>query len=126
MEASKIVAGAILGLDFKTVVINGKVYAIHPPTIAKIAGATYYLADVELQGETMNDIIKALKGIEGSSKALSWLIAGDESLAEELAQGTLEEVAEAVEIGLSMISAENFIRLSVLSKSGQRLIAKPK
>lgn len=125
MKASKIVTGAIIGLDFKTVIVNNKAYVIHPPTIAKIAGSAYYLSDIEA-GETLNDIIKALKDMNSASKALSWLIKGDESLAEELSHGTLDEVAEAIEIGLGMISAENFIKLSVLAKNVQMLTARPK
>lgn len=124
-NATKIVAGAIIGLDFKVVVINGKAYAIHPPTIAKIAGAASYLSDIE-GGETLQDILMSLTSIESATKALSWLIAGNESLSEELSQGTLEEVVSALEQGLMLISAENFIKLSLLARSVQKVIAKLK
>lgn len=124
-DATKIVAGAIVGLDFKVVVVNGKAYAIHPPTIAKIAGAASYLSDIE-GGETLQDILMSLTSIESATKALSWLIAGNESLSEELAQGTLEEVVSALEQGLMLISAENFIKLSLLARSVQKVIAKLK
>lgn len=124
-NATKIVAGAIIGLDFKVVVVNGKAYAIHPPTIAKIAGAASYLSDIE-GGETLQDILMSLTSIESATKALSWLIAGNESLSEELAQGTLEEVVSALEQGLMLISAENFIKLSLLAKSVRKVIAKLK
>lgn len=124
-NATKIVAGAIVGLDFKVVVVNGKAYAIHPPTIAKIAGAASYLSDIE-GGETLQDILMSLTSIESATKALSWLIAGNESLSEELAQGTLEEVVSALEQGLMLISAENFIKLSLLARSVRKVIAKLK
>lgn len=124
-NATKIVAGAIVGIDFKVVVVNGKAYAIHPPTIAKIAGAASYLSDIE-GGETLQDILMSLTSIESATKALSWLIAGNESLSEELAQGTLEEVVSALEQGLMLISAENFIKLSLLARSVQKVIAKLK
>lgn len=124
-NATKIVAGAIIGLDFKVVVVNGKAYAIHPPTIAKIAGAASYLSDIE-GSETLQDILMSLTSIESATKALSWLIAGNESLSEELAQGTLEEVVSALEQGLMLISAENFIKLSLLARSVQKVIAKLK
>lgn len=124
-NATKIVAGAIVGLDFKVVVVNGKAYAIHPPTIAKIAGAASYLSDIE-GGETLQDILMSLTSIESATKALSWLIAGNESLSEELSQGTLEEVVSALEQGLMLISAENFIKLSLLARSVQKVIAKLK
>lgn len=124
-NATKIVAGAIVGIDFKVVVVNGKAYAIHPPTIAKIAGAASYLSDIE-GGETLQDILMSLTSIESATKALSWLIAGNESLSEELSQGTLEEVVSALEQGLMLISAENFIKLSLLARSVQKVIAKLK
>ena len=124
-NATKIVAGAIIGLDFKVVVVNGKAYAIHPPTIAKIAGAASYLSDIE-GGETLQEILMSLTSIESATKALSWLIAGNESLSEELAQGTLEEVVSALKQGLMLISAENFIKLSLLARSVQKVIAKLK
>ena len=124
-NATKIVAGAIVGIDFKVIVVNGKAYAIHPPTIAKIAGAASYLSDIE-GGETLQDILMSLTSIESATKALSWLIAGNESLSEELSQGTLEEVVSALEQGLMLISAENFIKLSLLARSVQKVIAKLK
>ena len=62
--------------------------------------------------------------IESLSKALSCFIAGDESLAEELSMGTLDEVIKALEVGVSLISVENFTRLSTLTRSVSRLIAR--
>lgn len=125
MKGSKLVADAISGRDFQTIVVNGKAYAVHPPTIAKIASATSYLTQIQ-GGETINDILSSLQNIECASMALSCFIQGDGSLSEELAQGEFGEVVEALEIALSMISAENFIKLSVLVRNVQRLIAKPK
>lgn len=125
MNAVKIVTGAIVGLDFETVVVNGKAYAVHPPTIAKICGATAYLSDIG-DADTLNGVLKTLTKIDNVAKALSWLIQGDERLAKEFTTASFDEVVNALEIALSMISAENFIKLSTLARSVQSLIAKQK
>lgn len=122
-NASKIINAAVLGKDFETVFINGKVYVIYPPTIHKIAGAGYYLCDLK-EAVTVMDMLRSLKDVEMASRALSWLIQGDENLCEELSAGTFDEVVEALATGLSMVSAENFYKLSVLAKNVALLTAK--
>lgn len=107
MDAAKIVNAAVLKKDFETVFVNDNVYVIHPPTIHKIAGAGYYLSDLK-DGTTVMDMLRSLKDVKCASKALSWLIQGNEELSEELSKGTFDEVVEALAIGLSMISVENF------------------
>lgn len=124
-KASKIVSAAVLGKDFETVFVNGNAYVINPPTIHKIAGFGYYLSDLE-ERNTILDMLRSLKDIGAASRALSWLIKGDESLSEELSKGTLDEVVEALSVGFSMISAENFYKLSVLARNVAQLTAKQK
>lgn len=122
-NASKIINAAVLGKDFETVFVNGNVYVIYPPTIHKIAGAGYYLCDLK-EAVTVMDMLRSLKDVEMASRALSWLIQGDENLCEELSAGTFDEVVEALATGLSMVSAENFYKLSVLAKNVALLTAK--
>lgn len=124
-KGAKIVDSAILGLDIVSVVVHDKVYMITPPTIKRIAGAGYYLSDFD-EVKDVKDIFHSLKDIDNVAKALSWMIQGDESLTDELSEGTLEEVLDALEKSFSLISVENFIRLSVLTKSVSNLTAKPK
>ena len=124
-KASKIVNSSILGKDFETVVVNGKAYVVKSPTIHKIAGAGYYLSDLD-ECNTVVDMLRSLKDIYAASHALSFFIQGDESLHEELSQGTLDEVVEALVIAISMISAENFWKLSALAKNVALLTAKQK
>ena len=124
-NASKIINAAVLGKDFETVFVNGNVYVIYPPTIHKIAGAGYYLCDLK-EAVTVMDMLRSLKDVEMASRALSWLIQGDENLCEVLSAGTFDEVVEALATGLSMVSAENFYKLSVLAKNVALLTAKQK
>ena len=125
MNASKIVNAAVLGKDFETVFVNGNAYMMHPLTIHKIAGAGYYLSDLK-EAVTVMDMLRSLKDVEMASRALSWLIQGDENLYEELSSGTFDEVVEALATGLSMISAENFYKLLALAKNVAILTAKQK
>lgn len=124
-NTSKIINAAVLGKDFETVFVNGNAYMIHPPTIHKIAGAGYYLSDLK-DAATVTDMLRSLKDVETASRALSWLIQGDENLYEELSSGTFDEVVEALATGLSMISAENFYKLLALAKNVAILTAKQK
>lgn len=125
MEASKIVNAAIIGMDFETIVVNSKVYIIQPPTIWKISGAAYYL---EPFGECSNlaEGLNSLKEIKSAATALSWFIQGDEALTDELCHGTLEEIAEGLEVAFSLIGVGNFIKLSGLAKNVATLTAKQK
>lgn len=125
LDGAKLVASAIAGLDYHYVVVNDKSYVLPPPTIARIAGACYWLTELG-EGETVHAILSSLKNVEHLARALSWFIEGNDSLYEELAQGSLTEVVAAIEEALSMIDVTNFIQLSVLQRSAKMLIAKPK
>ena len=125
MNAAKLVTGSLLGFDGEAVVINDIVYIINPPTIAKIAGASYFLSGFS-EVSTIDDALKSMGNIDDASKALSWFIQGDESLSVELSKGTFDEVLNGLETAYSLISAENFIRLSTLAKNVARLTANPR
>ena len=122
-NAAKLVSSAILGLDGETVVVGGKVYFVYPPTIKKLALAAYHLSDLG-NGETLRDIIQEMSNAEGAAKALSCLIQGDEGLAEDFNNSPYSEVVEALEVALSMLSAQSFCKLSALARNVRSLTAK--
>nr|DAS27108.1 MAG TPA: hypothetical protein [Caudoviricetes sp.] len=122
-NAAKIVGSAIIGMDFQTVIVNNKAYVIHPPTIKKIAGAGYYLADLKI-GNSLKDMLMSLRSMESAAKALSWFIQGDDSLGDELSQGSFDEVVDALEVAYSLISTENFLKLLGLARNVANLTAK--
>lgn len=124
-EGARMVASAIVGLDYRIIIVNDKSYIIHPPTIAKIAGATYWLCEAG-DGKTLREILVSLSKSENLTKALSWFIQGNEDLAEELTKGKLDEIVNGIEAAFSMIEAQNFMKLSALQKSASLLVAKPK
>lgn len=126
-NAAKTVSSAILGMDIKVVLVNDKRYVLKPPTIEKLAGGGYWLSTFDREGKnTIDEIIMAMTDINMVSRALSWMIQGDESLAEELAKGTLDENIVALCTAYSMVNTQNFTMLSALARNVGKLIAKQK
>mgnify|MGYP001081483828 FL=1 len=122
-NAAKIVSSAILGMDFKVVIVNGKSYIVTPPTIKKIAGAAYWLSDVK-DGKNIKELLASINNVEPLAHALSWFIQGNDSLFEELSNGTLDEVIDGLESAYSLLSTKNFLKLSVLAKNVASLTAR--
>ena len=124
-KGARIISESIIGSDFRTVFVAGKVYTVYPPTIHKLAGAISYLSGVQ-EADNLKDVLLSLGKSEAYSKALSWLITGDESLSEELAKGTHEENVNALDEALSMIDSKVFLKAASLAKNVSLLAAKPK
>ena len=124
-QGAKIISESIIGGDFRTVFVAGKAYTVYPSTIHKLAGAISYLSDVK-EADNLRDVLLSLGESEAYSKALSWLIAGDESLSDELAKGTYEENVNALHEALSMIDSKVFLKAVSLAKNVSLLAAKPK
>ena len=122
-NAAKIVSAAIIGLDGETVVIAGRAYHILPPTIKRLAQAAYYLSDMG-EAETLRGLLMSVGNPEPLCNALSCLIRDDESLRDELMEGTMDEVAEAMEVAYSLASVENFWKLSALARNVASLTAR--
>lgn len=123
-KGAKLVSEAIIGDDIKTVIIANKLYVIHPPTAYRLAGAGKYISDLGDE-QSIRDCIRSVNNTEKLAHALSWFIKGNESLFDELVHGTFDELAEGVSEAYSLISVENFTRLSALAKNVARLIANP-
>lgn len=122
-KAAKIVSDAILGMDYRTVVVNRKAYTVNPPTIEILAGVAQHFSTLD-NGDSLRDILMSFKDMKQACCALSWLIQGNDGLAEELAKATFTEVVEALDEGLSLVNVEDFIKLSTLVRSVLRLTAK--
>lgn len=124
-KAAREVGAAITRMDFVTVVIGGKAYTIYPPTINKLAGAGYYFSGAK-EGDSIKDVILSLGDAKLLAHALSWLIEGNDNLYESFSKADANEVIEALIESLSLISAENFLKLLVLTKNVAKLTARPK
>lgn len=124
-EGAKLVASAILGLDYRVLIINSKAYTLYPPTIGKLAAAAYWLADMG-EGSSLNEILRCLSKSDNLAHAMSHLIEGNDDLYEELKDAKMDELVSGIETAFSMIDVSNFIKLSALQRSASLLIAKPK
>ena len=124
-QGAKIVSESIIGSDFRTVIVGGKSYTVYPPTIHKLSGAISHLSNVQ-DAESLREVLLSLGNSEAYSKALSWLINGDESLSEELSKGTLDEVVDALDESLSMIDSKVFLKAVSLARNVSLLAAKPR
>lgn len=122
MDAVKEIAADLLGISGRKVKIGGKGYTIPPPTIERLVGAGHSLSEI---GNILNlsDFITAIPHLEEVCHALSWFIAGDESLFEELKKGTPAEVVGAFLDAISMLDIKDFMRLSVSVRNVRMLVA---
>ena len=123
-NAAKIVSSAILGMDFKVVMVAGKSYIITPPTIKRLAGAGYWLSGIK--GDTIKDILLSKEAPEAFAHALSWFIQGNDGLFEELSGGTLDEIRQALDEAYSLVSVMDFTGLLGLARNVANLTAKPR
>lgn len=98
-----------------------------PPTIAKMAGAAYYLSDLQTDGkDNIQNALKTMKDLPKAATALSWFIAGDDSLAADFMESKVEEVVAGLTTAFSMVSPINFTMLLDLVRNVLSLTAKPK
>ena len=123
-KGADLVADAILGSEFKTIVVGGEPYFVKPPTIRKIAGLGRALAGCE--GDTIQNILDMLTNAEKAAEGLSYLLNGDETLTDKFLDAPLHEVVDGIATGMSMVGIEDFQKLSALSKSVRKLIANQK
>ena len=122
-QAAKIVSDALLGLDFKNVEVGGTFYTIKPPTICR---AIHHFSNIDMTGDSIIEAVKNLPEITNDMlKGISCFICGNEDLAGMLANGTFEEIKEALEICFSMMDISAFQCVSSM-KNVSMLAAKPK
>lgn len=121
------VSSAVLGIDCETVTVAGKVHVLRPPTIERMCGAMLCLSPLDTEGkDTLADVITVMENMDGAARALSWFIAGDASLADDLRKGTVDEVTGGLLTALGMVSAQNFTTLSASVRNVRRLAARPR
>ena len=125
-NGAKIVSSAIVGMDFKVIIVNSRSYIISPPTIKKMAGAFNYLADAIGNGNSIRELFLSASNVEPLAHALSWFIQGNDCLFEELSNGTRDEIIDGLDAAYSLISTKSFLKLSDLTKNVANLIARPK
>lgn len=102
------------------------VYTIKPPTIKIICRAIHHFSNIGMTGDNVMEAIKELPEITGDMlKGISCFICGSEELADNLENGTFEEVKDALEVCFSMMDISVFQCVSSM-RNVSMLAAKPK
>lgn len=125
MNGARMVAQAIAGSDAKIIIVGGKAYSVAPLTIRQLAGAGQYLSELP-EVATITDAINSITHAECLTKALSWLVRGDESLSGRFAGCPLNDVANGICEAMSTIDTAGFSALLASMRNVKTLIARPR
>lgn len=140
-EAAKIVAESILGVDFRTILINNKPYTIYPPTIKIICRGVMEWSKLNINLDDQN--LYTLTGQipennEPILRGLSYFIIGDVKgykwkafrLYRKLRYGTPsirpDEMKEAVQVVFDLIQVQDFFDCATSCKNVAKTVATPK
>lgn len=123
--AAQTIAAALIGKDVMPFLVANKRYVMRPPTIRRLAAAGYYLAGYDI-GSSVSELLASITDMGKLCKALSCFLKGDESIAEQLMDGTPEEIVNGLEIAYGMLSPQVFIKAVSLARSVASLIAQPR
>lgn len=125
-KGARLVADAVLGEDFKVVVLGGKAYKVSPPTIATICKGIQYLSLIDKTTSGKEDLEKVRNDLENILKGLSVFVFGSADIYKEIDGATLHELREALETVVKFISAEDFFVCAALAESVARMAATPR
>lgn len=102
------------------------VYTIKPPTIKIICRAIHHFSNIGMTGDNVMEAIKELpEATEDMLKGISCFICGSEELADNLENGTFEEIKDALKVCFSMMDISAFQCVSSM-RNVSMLAAKPK
>lgn len=140
-DAAQLIAESILGVDFKTILINNKPYTIYPPTIKIICRGIKEWAKLKFDDNigTKADVIQSIpENNIPILKGLCYFIVGDVKfhkwkayrLFRQLRYGTPSinpsEMKEAVQTIMDLIQVQDFFDCAVLCKNVTKMAANPK
>jgi hypothetical protein len=140
-EAAKLVAESLLGVSFRTILINNEAYTIYPPTIKIICRGIREWSKIDFNEEDTNKI-DVIKGIPDNSstilRGLCYFIVGDVKgyrwkayrLFRKLRYGTPsirpDDMREAVKTTFDLIQGQDFFDCAALCKSVAKMAANRK
>lgn len=140
-EAAQLVAESILGIDFRTVLINDKPYTIYPPTIKIICRGIKEWAKLNIDNDidTKAGVIQSIpENNVPLLRGICYFIVGDVKfyqwkayrLFRQLRYGTPsirpDEMKEAVRTIMELIQVQDFFDCAVSAKSAAKMAANPK
>ena len=125
-KAAKAVADAVLGEDFRVIILGGKAYPVNPPTIATICKAIQYLSQVDKTDTGKENLEKVKDDMVNMLKGVSVFLFDVPDRYEEIAGASVKELRDALETIIKLISAEDFFVCAALAESVARMAAKPR
>lgn len=139
-EAAKLISDAVLGYDFKTILIGEKGYSIYPPTIKIICRAVAEWSQLNFDFTDMRKIStigQIPECCKPMLRGLSYFVVGDVRhhrwkayrLYRKWMYGTPgitpDEMNEAVQTAFELIQAQAFFDCATTCASVAKMVAKP-
>lgn len=140
-EAAQLVSESILGVDFRTILINNKPYTIYPPTIKIICRGIKEWAKISMDNDTESEY-RIIQSIPDNNipmlKGLCCFIVGDVKfyrwkayrLFWKIRYGTPsikpDEMKEAVLTIMELIQVQDFFDCAVSCRNAAKMTANPK
>ncbi len=123
-EAAKIVSESLIGASYVTITMGSKAYTLYPPTIKRLCQAIRHFSEIDIQGESILDALGEIpNATEHILKGLSCLLCGNESLAEELSEGSFAEMKMALKEAICLVGTDPF-ECAALARSVAEVAAK--
>ena len=132
-EAGQLVSEALLGLDAKTVFMNGKAYEIKPPSmkVMCLGFKEWAKITIDTKEQTSLSMMSQIPEIlEHQLKGISYFVDYKQAdkLYEEWSEGdiTEQEIGLAIDSIMSVINYNSVFRNAQLALSAVKIIARPK
>ena len=107
-----------------TITMGSKAYTLYPPTIKRLCQAIRHFSEIDIQGEIILDALGEIPdATEHILKGLSCLLCGNESLAEELSEGSFAEMKMALKEAICLVGTDPF-GCAALARSVAEVAAK--
>lgn len=140
-EAAKLIAESVLGVDFRTVLINNKAYTIYPPTIKIICRGVLHWAKlgIDLNEQSVYSLTGQIPAnSDAFIRGLSYFIVGDVKgykwkafrIYRKLRYGTpsirLDDMNKAIQTVFDLIQAQDFFDCATSCMSVAKMVANTK
>ena len=136
-EAAILATDALLGEDFKTIILGGKGYSLKPPTIKVMCMGLREWAkiDFQIKNQTNISLVSQIPDmVEHQLRGISYFIAGNRSEANRIYNScmrrnpgvTQEELNIAINTIIGLIDKESVFQSAQECLSAAKIIARPK
>ncbi len=135
-EAAKLVSDSLLGDDFTTIKIGGKVYTVYSPSIKVLCRSVAEFSKIDMNGEynKLTVLSELPENVPHIIKGLSSLIVGDvkcwrwkaRRVGKNIKSSSLKELKSIIEEVLPLLGGDAFFACAASLTSMSKIAAKPK